>query len=84
VVDRGMFEIEDRAEFEFMTYSRSVDELGDYWHSLDVFDDPQDEAITMRENHLFAQVDAILRASGEGSRAAIKERVYITLLRPIS
>ena len=84
VVDRGMFEIEDSTEFEFMTYSRSVDELGDYWHSLDVFDDPQDEAITLRENHLFAQVDAILRASGEGSRAAIKERVYITLLRPIS
>ena len=83
VVDRGIFSIEESVEFKFMTYSTSVDELGEYWHSLDVFDDPQDEAITMRENHLFAQVDAIIREDGEGSKAAIKERVRMTLLKPI-
>ncbi len=83
VVDRGIFTIEDSAEFKFMTYSTSVDELCEYWHSLDVFNDPQDEAITLRENDLFAQVDAILQASGEGSKAAIKERVRMTSLKPI-
>ena len=83
VVDRGIFTIEESVEFEFMTYSTSVVDLGEYWHSLDVFDDPQDEAITAQENDLFAQVDAILRTSGEGSKAAIKERVRMTLLKPI-
>lgn len=83
VVERGIFAVEDTVEFEFMTYSTSVDALGEYWHSLDVFDDPQDEAITAQENDLFAQVDAILRTSGEGSKAAIKERVRMTLLKPI-
>jgi len=82
VVDRGVFAVEGSAEFEFMTYSTSVEELREYWHSLDVFDDPRDEAITVRENDLFAQVDAILRASGAGSKAAIKERVRMTLLKP--
>jgi hypothetical protein len=84
VVARGIFTSKDSAEFDFMTYASSVHELSNYWDSLSAFDDPRDEVIAAREKNLFAQVNAILRSSGEGSTAAIKERARITLLRPIS
>lgn len=84
VADRGIFVFENSAKFDFMTYASSVHELSDYWDSLDAFDDQKDEAIVAREKNLFTQVNEILRTSGAGSKAAIKESVRITLLRPIS
>jgi hypothetical protein len=83
VVDREIFAIEDIAEFYFMTYASSAHELSDHWDSLSAFDDSRDEAIVAREKKLFAQVNTILRTSGEGSKAAIKEQAQIILLKPL-
>ena len=84
-VERDIFTVDRRAEFDFLTYAASVRELRDYWEELNAFeDDPKDEALIEREEDLFAQVEEIMRASGAGAEVAIHERVRIARLRPVS
>jgi SAM-dependent methyltransferase len=83
-VERNLFSVDRRAEFDFLTYASSVRELRDYWEELNAFDDtPKDEAIIAREEDLYAQVEEIMQASGAGVEVAIHERVRIARLRPV-
>ena len=84
IVEHDLFTLERRAEFDFLTYASSVQELRDYWEELNAFEhDPQDEAINAREENLYAQVEEIMLASGVGAEVAIHERARITRLRPV-
>jgi SAM-dependent methyltransferase len=83
-VERDLFAVDRRAEFDLLTYASSVRELRDYWEELNAFeDDPKDEAIIAREEDLYAQVEEIMRASGAGAEVAIHERARIARLRPV-
>jgi SAM-dependent methyltransferase len=83
-VERNLFAVDRRAEFDFLTYASSVRELRDYWEELNAFEDePKDEAIITREEDLYAQVEEIMQASGAGAEVAIHERVRIARLRPV-
>lgn len=84
-VERDLFAVDRRAEFDFLTYASSVRELRDYWEELNAFeDDPMDEAIIAREEDLYAQVEEIMQASGAAAEVAIHERARIARLRPVS
>ncbi|NIS82919.1 MAG: hypothetical protein GTO14_22580 [Anaerolineales bacterium] len=85
VVERDLFAVERRAEFDFLTYASSVCELRDYWEELNAFEaDTKDEAVIAREEELYAQVEEIMQAAGAGVEVAIHERVRIARLRPVS
>ncbi len=83
-VERNLFAVDRRSEFDFLTYASSVDELRVYWEELNAYEDrPKDEALVAREQDLYAQVEEILQASGAGAEVAIHERVRIARLRPV-
>ncbi len=84
VVERELFAVDKRAEFDFLRYASSVRELSAYWKELYAYEDePRDKAIVAREEYLFAQVEEILQASGAGAEVAINARVRIARLRPM-
>lgn len=82
VVERGLFILDRREEFDFLTYASSVPELRAYWEELEAYW-PEDEVIAARQEVLYAQVDEIMQTSGAGTEVATYERAYITRLRPI-
>jgi SAM-dependent methyltransferase len=83
-VERDLFTVDRRAEFDFLTYASSVHELRDYWEEINAFDDgPKDETIIAREEYLYAQVEEIMQKAGTGAEVAIHEKVRITRLRPV-
>lgn len=79
---RGIYRIEGKAEFELVMYASSVSEMRDYWAKYSAFDDePKDEAITTRQNEVYAQADKIMQ-SASGAEITYHERARITLLKP--
>jgi SAM-dependent methyltransferase len=81
-VERELFIIDRREEFDFLTYASSVPELRAYWEELEAYW-PEDEVIAAREEYLYAQVEEIMQASGAGTEVATYERARITRLRPV-
>ena len=83
-VERDLFTVDRRVEFDFMTYASSVRDLRVYWEEQNAFDDdPKDEAIIAREEELYTQVAEIMQSSGAGAGVAIHERVRIARLKPV-
>ena len=82
VVRRGLFRIEERDEFELLTYSSSVAESGEYWAKYDAFEnEPKDEAISALQNEVYARADEVLRNTSHAELADY-ERARITRLKP--
>lgn len=84
VVERKLFSVDRRAEFDFLTYASSVSELRAYWDEQNEYEDkPKDEAAIKREEDLYGQVEQIMQASRAEVAVAMYERVRITRLRPV-
>lgn len=84
IIQRGLFQIEQSAEFDYLTYASSVTELRDHWNTINAFDDaPPDETTIAREEYLFTKVADLIEASGPGVEAAIHEVARITRLRRV-
>ncbi len=84
VVERDLFAVDRRAEFDFLTYASSVRELRAYWNEQDAYkESPKDEATVAREEDLYAQVEEIMLASGAGAEVAFHEKARIARLRPV-
>ena len=84
VVDRGLFAIDQKDEFEFSTYGSSVSEVRAYWEEQNAYEEePKAKDILAREEYLYAQVEEILDELGEGAEVAIRERVRISRLSPV-
>ena len=82
VVRRGLFRIEGRNEFEVVTHASSVAEMRDYWAKYGAFDDePKDEAITKRQDEVYAGANEIMENS-PGAEITYHERARITRLNP--
>jgi hypothetical protein len=84
VLDRGLFIIDQKDEFDFRTYGSSVLELRAYWEEQNAFEaEPKTKDILAREEYLYTQVEEILEELGEGAEVAIHERVRIARLSPV-
>lgn len=85
VVQRGLFAVEGREQFDYQVYGSSVAELREYIAEANTFDEsPEDEAVEAREAELFARIEAAWQDAGEGAEVATHEIGLITCLRPIS
>lgn len=83
VIQRGLFLLEGKSEFEAITYASTVAEMRDYWAEYSAFDDePKDDVLVARQNEIFAQADDIMR-SNEGAEISYHERASIARLKPI-
>ena len=84
VLDRGLFVIDQKDEFDFLTYGSSVSEVRAYWEEQNAYEEePKAQDILVREEYLYAQVEEILEELGEGAEVAFRERVRIERLRPL-
>ena len=84
VLDRGLFVIDQKDEFDFRTYGSSVSEVRAYWEEQNAYEaEPTAKDILAREEYLYAQVEEILEEPGEGAEVAFRERVRIERLRPL-
>ena len=84
VLDRGLFVIDQKDEFDFRTYGSSVSEVRAYWEEQNAYEEePKTKDILAREEYLYAQVEEILDELGEGAEVVIRERVRIARLNPV-
>ncbi len=84
IVERRLFVIERSGEFDFLTYGSSVVELRDFLAMANAYDvSPKDEAVEAREAELYARVEGIMQASGEGAEVAYHERGRIARLKAV-
>jgi len=84
VLDRGLFIMDQKDEFDFRTYGSSVSEVRAYWEEQNAYEkEPKAEDMLAREETLYAQVEEILDELGEGAEVAIHERVRIARLSPV-
>jgi hypothetical protein len=84
VLDRGLFVLDQKDEFDFRTYGSSVAEVRAYWEEQNAYEEePKAEDILAREEYLYAQVEEILDELGEGAEVAIRDRARIARLSPV-
>ena len=84
VLDRGLFVIDQKDEFDFRTYGSSVSEVRAYWEEQNAYEEePKAKGILAREEDLYAQAAEILGELGEGAEVVIRERVRIARLSPV-
>jgi hypothetical protein len=84
VLDRGLFVIDRKDEFDFLTYGSSVSEVRAYWEEQNAYDaEPKAKDILAREEYLYAQAEEMLDELGERAEVVIHERVRIARLSPV-
>jgi hypothetical protein len=84
VLDRGLFVLDQKDEFDFRTYGSSVSEVRAYWEEQNAYEEePKAKDILAREEYLYAQVEEILDELGEGAEVVIRDRVCIARPSPV-
>lgn len=84
VVERGFFVVEEKDEFDFLTYASSVDELRTHWQQINEHDDtPEDTSILLQEEEQLSRFHTFLQAAGEGVEVLIHEKARIARMRPM-
>ena len=85
VLDRGLFIIDQKDEFEFRTYGSSVNEIRAYWEEQSAYEEePKAKDMLAREEYLYARVEQILAELGEGAEVIFREKVRIARLSPVN
>jgi hypothetical protein len=84
VLDRGLFVIDQKDEFDFRTYGSAVSEVRAYWEEQNAYEEePKAKDVLAREEYLYAQAEQILDELGEGAEVVIYEKVRIARLNPV-
>ena len=83
-LDRGLFVMDRKNEFDFRTYGSSVSEVRAYWEEQNAYEaEPKAKDILAREEYLYAQVEEILDELGGKAEVVFRERVRIARLSPV-
>lgn len=84
VIQRGLFVIEERSEFDFLTHGSSAQELLAFWGKASADDNSSEDPAEQRIKEVYARVEEIRQAAGEGAEVALHERARILRLNPNS
>lgn len=84
VIQRGLFVIEERSEFDFLTHGSSAQELLAFWGKASADDNSSEDPAEQRIKKVYARVEEIRQAAGEGAEVALHERAHILRLNPNS
>lgn len=83
-LERGLFVIDQKGEFEFLTYGSSVSELRAYREEQNAYEvETKAKDALIREEFLYTQAENILDELRVGAEVVIRERVRIERLRPL-
>jgi SAM-dependent methyltransferase len=82
---RRVFVLEDRREFDFLTYGSTVKELLDFVEESSAFhqaEGTEDEPLSSEEEAFFDRLEESHRSAGAGAEVAVRERGRASRLRP--
>jgi hypothetical protein len=83
-LERGVFVMDRGHQFDFVTYGSSAAELGEFMTLAGAYDErPEDETVVARKAELYARINELMTASGEGSEVAFHEKARISRLTPV-
>ena len=83
IIQRGLFLMKGKDEFDLVTYASSVAELRDFWAMVGAYDDtPKDNVLTARQAEVYTRVDEIMRTTGREAEVAYHEKAHITRFKP--
>jgi len=82
VIQRGLFVIEERSEFDFLTHGSSAPELLAFWGKASADDDISEAPAEQRIKEVYARVEEIRQAAGQGAEVVLHERARIIRLTP--
>jgi hypothetical protein len=78
----SLFVIEERSEFDFLTHGSSAQELLAFWGKTSTVDDISEDPAEQRIKEVYARVEEIRQAAGQGAEVALHERARILRLNP--
>lgn len=81
-IQRSLFVIEERSEFDFLTHGSSAQELLAFWGKTSTVDDISEDPAEQRIKEVYARVEEIRQAAGQGAEVALHERARILRLNP--
>ena len=84
VIQRGLFVIEERSEFDFLTHGSSAQELLAFWGKASADDNISEDPAEQRIKEVYSRAEEIRQAAGEGADVALHERARILRLNPNS
>ena len=73
-IQRSLFVIEERSEFDFLTHGSSAQELLAFWDKTSTVDDISEDPAEQRIKEVYARVEEIRQAAGQGAEGALHER----------
>ena len=82
VIQRGLFVIEERREFDFLTHGSSAQELLTFWGKASADDDISQDPAEQRIREVYARVEEIRQAAGHDVEVALHERARVLRLKP--
>jgi hypothetical protein len=81
-IRRSLFVIEERSEFDFLTHGSSAQALLAFWGKTSTVDDISEDPAEQRIKEVYARVEEIRQATGQGAEVALHERARILRLSP--
>ena|SRR6185503_13787002 len=78
VIQRGLFVIEERSEFDFLTDGSSAQELLAFWGKTSTEEDPAEQHI----KEVYNRVEEIRQSAGQGAEVTLHERARIIRFKP--
>jgi len=83
VIQRGLFGIEARSEFDFLTHGSSAPELRALWAKTGADgNSPEEDPTEQSINEVYRRVEEIRQAAGQGAEVALHERARVIRLAP--
>ena len=79
-IQRSLFVIEERSEFDFLTHGSSAQELLAFWDKTSTVDDISEDPAEQRIKEVYARVEEIRQAAGQGAEVALHERARLLRL----
>lgn len=84
VVQDGIFRLEARREFEFVTYASTISELRGFFAVAGAYEEGRpDEGLASRIAELDQRIDRLMRDLGAEAEIAHRERVLMARLTPV-
>ena len=83
VIQRDMFVIEERSEFDFLTHGSSAQELLTFWGKASADDNiTEEDPAGQRIKEVYDRAEKIRQTAGQGAEVALHRRARILRLKP--
>lgn len=84
VIQRGLFVMEERREFDFMTHGSSAQEMLAFWGKKSINDNiSEEDPAESRIKEVYDRVEKIRQAAGQEAEIVLHERARIIRFKPI-